>query len=88
MNSEFIVQQSKALAWHVSKLNTNEQIVQLFRRTLSRDPSVEERAIAMNFLKPISANGIVKPPDNAHQLTRLEQLSQMMLMTNEFEFID
>jgi hypothetical protein len=78
-----------------------QEVRQLYRRALSREPSQEELALAANFLdRAAAASGSPlgswktptdKPPGASSPETTLspwEQLAQVLLVTNEFLFVD
>ncbi len=79
MNSPFVVEQAKALAASVIGA-TDERVRGLYRRTLGRDPSDVERKLAVEFVQG--------PQDKSSGVTGWEQLAQVLLLSNEFSFVD
>jgi hypothetical protein len=86
MNSPFVAEQAKAMiarrdvAW---TFTADERVRRIYRAVLSRDPSPDELALAKEFVK--SAGG-VKPA--AGQLGPWEMFAQVLLLSNEFAFVD
>ncbi len=83
MNSPFVTDQAKSLAARpevTAAGDDSERVERLYRLALGRAPSSEERALAMAFLASPVAPGA--------GLNRTEQLSQVLLLTNEFFFVD
>jgi hypothetical protein len=88
MNAPFVVEQAKALASRpdvAAAATTDERIAALYRVVLARSPAPSEVAAAVRFLAP--ANPTLAGPGHS-QLSRWEQLAQVLLMTNEFLFVD
>jgi hypothetical protein len=89
LNSEFVIQQAKALATRLSSepaadqpvVDEQRRIDLLYRLVLCRAPQPRERALTTSFLAERSAQGAAK-------LTAWEQLAQILLGTNEFTFVD
>ncbi len=77
MNAPFAIEQARALAARSSK--APDRIAALYREALGRAPAPEESEAAARFLDT---------PDPSSKLSRWEQLAQVLLMTNEFLFID
>jgi hypothetical protein len=91
MNSPFVIEQASHLAARTlspkaSEANTVNQaeltarIGRMFRYALGRGPTAEELAEAFAFVN------MSDPPPPA--LTRWQQLGQVLLMSNEFAFVD
>jgi hypothetical protein len=83
MNSPFVVGQAKALAARpeVARAATpKEKVAALYRTALQRDPTDAELRDATAFLSG-------EPMSGSH-LSRTEQFAQVLLLTNEFLFID
>src|SRR5262249_33439791 len=84
MNAPYVVEQAKPLAarWaSPSPARTAARTAALYRDALGRPPAPAEAAAAARFLDPAG-----EPP--APGLTRWEQLAQVLIMTNEFLFVD
>lgn len=81
MNSPFVAEQSEALAARADaqmdepKTNDAAFVDQLFRLTLSRDPSTAERKALLSYIKSADRDG-------------RQRAGHLMLMMNEFETID
>ncbi len=86
MNSPFAVEQAKAVAarrdvaW---TFTADERAKRIYRLVLSRDPSADEVKLARQF---VAAAERAKPA--AGQLGPWELLAQVLLMSNEFAFVD
>ena len=86
MNSPFMIGQARALAGRreIAAAKTSEERVRrLYRIVLQREPRPDESAAAVSFLTA----GMPQEQD-AKGLSRLAQLAQVMLLTNEFMFIE
>ena len=83
MNSPFIQEQARRLA--ADSLATSgepaAQIQTLYRRIVSREPNEEERQLSLAYLQSAQTTSTEK-------LSSLERLAQVLLMTNEFMFVD
>jgi Protein of unknown function (DUF1553)/Protein of unknown function (DUF1549)/Planctomycete cytochrome C len=88
MNAPFVIEQAKALAARadVSGANSAEgRVAALYRAVLARSPISAEVRAALRFLAlPCPAPGA---PDSS-ALSRFEELAQVLMMTNEFIFVD
>ena len=89
MNAPFVIEQARALAARpdVAAAPTTEgRIAALYRVVLARPPAPAEVQAAARFLtEPGQPNSAV----HGHsQLSRWEQLAQVLLMTNELLFVD
>jgi hypothetical protein len=96
MNSPFVMEQAAHLAARTA--NTSEgaagendsakaaRIELLFQHALGREPSSEETADALAFVSATQSPESATPEMQA--LTRWEQLAQVLLMSNEFAFVD
>jgi cytochrome c553 len=85
MNSPFVIEQAQSLANRselVEAKNPVEQIKALYRLTLAREPDSDEQQIAEQFLAtaPAVSGGI--------KLNPVVQLAQLLLLTNEFAYVD
>ena len=88
MNAPFVIEQAKALAARSDRAGdpTEEaRIAALYRTVLARPPSPAEIRAAARFV-----SSPAEPPGEPgrSQLSRWEQLAQVLLMTNEFLFVD
>ncbi|MGH7128074.1 MAG: DUF1553 domain-containing protein [Planctomycetaceae bacterium] len=82
MNSPFVIAQAEALAAHpdVASQPTDEQrIAALSHRALGREPEAEETALALRYLQSAAPNDTLSP---------LERYAQVLLLSNEFWFVD
>ncbi|MBE7499310.1 MAG: DUF1549 domain-containing protein [Verrucomicrobiales bacterium] len=85
MNSAFVIDQARAAAAaaETASANTVDLLHALFARTLQRAPEPEELALGREFLaRPLET----APPQPS--LTPLEQFAQVLLLSNEFAFVD
>jgi hypothetical protein len=88
MNSPFVIEQARALAARASVggAGTPEgRIAALYRIALGRVPTPLESRAASRF---IDSSGQDAGGPGRSQVSRWEQLAQVLLMTNEFLFID
>ena len=82
MNAPFVIQQARALASRSeADASTDARIATLYRLALGRSPTATETRAAARFLEPASQAG-------NSGLSRWEQFAQVLLMTNEFLFVD
>jgi hypothetical protein len=80
MNSPFMMEQAKALAARAEKSNSPEERVHnLFQLALGRAADKLEVEAALQFLET---------KGDRSQLTRWQQLAQVVLLTNEMMFVD
>jgi hypothetical protein len=86
MNSPFAAEQAKAVAarrdvaW---TFTASERVKRIYHATLSRDPSADEVKLAAEF---VTTAGKSKP--SAGQLKPWELFAQVLLLSNEFAFVD
>ncbi|HEX6986283.1 MAG TPA: PSD1 and planctomycete cytochrome C domain-containing protein [Planctomycetaceae bacterium] len=83
MNSPFVLGQAKALAARpevAASATPEAKAAALYRIALQRDPAAEELGAAAAFL--------AGEPMPGSDLSRTEQLAQVLLLANEFLFID
>ncbi len=88
MNAPFVIEQARALAARdeVARASTTEERVDaLYRAVLGRPATGAEVAAASRFT---GAPDRSSNPAGRSRLTRWEQLAQVLLMTNEFLFVD
>ena len=85
MNSPFVVEQAQSLAQRAEVAAAKipaEQVQALYRAVLARQPDAAEQQIAEQFLTTTpTTNDQIK-------LTPVEQLAQLLLLTNEFMYVD
>jgi hypothetical protein len=89
LNSPLVISQAKALAARreMAVAATPEScIAALYRLVFARAPDAAERATALRFLNR-DPNGEQRVADRS-QLSPLQQLAQVLLMTNELMFVD
>jgi hypothetical protein len=81
LNAPFVVEQSRAIAARVKSVSEDEteRVVAMYRQVLARDPDSAEREQAVAFA--------TKGPAEK-DLGGWEQLAQVLLLTNEFAFVD
>jgi hypothetical protein len=88
MNAPFVIEQAKALVLRpevAAAIPTEARIAALYRAVLARAPGPAEVQAAARF---VTAD-ISPPAGLGHsQLSRWEQLAQVLLMTNELLFVD
>jgi hypothetical protein len=86
MNSPFIAEQAKAIAARfevTSPFDGRERVQRVYRLVLSRDPTADEVDAAREFI--VSAGESKPAPD---QLGPWELFAQVLLLSNEFAFVD
>ncbi len=82
LNSPFVIEQAKALATRSdvdAALDPAAKVRALYRLALSREPQEGEIASALKFVNGLDPNGKLSP---------WGQLAQVLLITNEFLFVD
>lgn len=85
MNSPFVIEQAQTLASDpeiTAPEPAEEKVRRLYRRVLQRAPLADEEAIAVAFLQESG------PGTGDGEMSRLAQLAQILLMSNEFYFIE
>lgn len=85
MNSPFAIEQAQGLASDpeiATRESAEEKVRQLYRRVLQRVPTTDEEAMAVAFLQESG------PGTGDGAMDRLAQLAQILLMCNEFYFIE
>ena len=102
LNHPFVAQRAQNLADKLSRASGTAQIDQLYQAILQREPTRNESNAALDFLNAPEEREEVTVPDTAYdwsygygevdestgKLTRLEQLAQVLMLTNEFWFVD
>jgi hypothetical protein len=89
MNSPFVTEQSKALATRpeVAKAKTDRaKVTALYRLALGRNPTPEELWLALEFVEAPHWVGWLA--DAAHPFGKWPRLAQVLLLSNEFAFVD
>jgi hypothetical protein len=83
MNSPFVLEQSHALAERTAGENAadEQRLERLYRYAFARLPSEEERTLALQFIAAASQS-------QDKQLSAWDQLAQLLLLTNEFAYVD
>jgi hypothetical protein len=86
LNSPFVITQARGVAaWLTTQPGTDdEQIQRLYHNLLARRATDDELTLARNYVQNGSADG----DRSANRLDRWTQLAQLLLLTNEFMFID
>ncbi|HUG92837.1 MAG TPA: DUF1549 and DUF1553 domain-containing protein, partial [Planctomycetaceae bacterium] len=86
MNSPFMIEQSRALIGRaeIAVDDDHSRVAALYRLIVARDPSPAETAQALAFLAADRKDS----HGEASTLSRREQLAQVLLLTNEFMFVD
>lgn len=83
MNSPFVSEQAERLAAHADFIDLKDdarKVRLMYHRVLTREPNQDELAMALSFLN--------KQKDSAGQQDVWAKLAQVLLLTNEFLFID
>ncbi|MBM3458770.1 MAG: DUF1553 domain-containing protein, partial [Armatimonadetes bacterium] len=86
LNNPFVLRQARALAAlpEVAAGSPDERITALYRRIFARAPEPAEREGALRFLA--AAAGLGRAGER--KLDPVSQLAQVLLLTNEFLFVD
>jgi hypothetical protein len=79
MNSPFVLEQARALAARANLPDPSKRVVAMYRLTYSRAPTAEELNLATAF---------VRAPAEEKGLSPWDQLAQVLLLSNEFAFVD
>jgi hypothetical protein len=88
MNAPFVLEQARALMTVPEVVRENEserRVTALYRRVLGRSPSDDEVPLAIAFVQA-SEEGRQQPDTKG--LEPLQQLAQVLLLTNELIFVD
>jgi cytochrome c553 len=85
MNSPFILDRARAIGRRVSMSTdqVGEQIRTLYRHVLGRAPEPDEENLGREFLEHCDAAG-----QDAKQLDPLAQYAQILMLSNEFMYVD
>ncbi len=82
LNAPFVQEQARRLATEIATAGADDQrLALLYRRVLAREPSSEERELALRFLREALTT-------HTEKLTPWDRLAQVLLLTNEFLFVD
>ena len=84
MNSPFLVEQARALMQLpelATEASAEKKIHSLYRRVLGRNPEAEEVSAGVEFVNAAR-------PEPGMQVTPWESYAQVLLLTNEFAFVD
>ncbi len=88
MNAPFVIERATALAArsdNVAGPTTEVRIAALYRAVMARAPVPAELDAATRFLTPTDSHDT----ETRHpELSRWQQLAQVLLMTNELLFVD
>jgi hypothetical protein len=79
MNSPFVLEQAKALAARATNPDPAKRIAALYRLAYARPPTGDEVKLATVF---------VQAPADGAAMSPTEQLAQVLLLSNEFAFVD
>jgi hypothetical protein len=80
MNAPFVLEQAKALAGRVREMDPATRVAELYRLAYARRPTTDEVRLAVEFVQ--------SPPPEGTKLGPWEQLAQVLLLSNEFAFVD
>lgn len=82
LNSPFVIEQARRLAArsHAAADNDPGRLQELYRRAYARDPSPAEAGLALQFVQ--------NAPTQDVKLSPWDRLAQVLLLTNEFVFVD
>jgi hypothetical protein len=82
MNAPFVHQQAKALAARTADAEPAKRLCQLYRAALLREPTTDESRAGLDFVAAAAASR------EKSALGPWEQYAQVLLLTNEFMFVD
>jgi len=88
MNSAFVIEQAKALAARkeiADQKDPRRRVASIYQRVLTREPEDEEVDSALRFIEAAAAE---TSAGKNSELGAWEQLAQILLLTNEFLFVD
>jgi hypothetical protein len=80
MNSGFVIDQARALAAKIVEKDPAERVRALYRRVLGRAARADEVELGLRYLSSEDSEGAT--------LTPWEQYVQVLLLSNEFAFVD
>jgi hypothetical protein len=83
LNSPFVIEQARAIAVRSEQCqaDTAERVRFVYRQVLAREPDSEELALVSELIEPQAGDPNAAPE-------RWVQLAQLLLMTNEFMYVD
>ena len=79
MNAPFVQEQAKALSARAAEPDPAKRVANLYRFAYLREPTAEEVRVALEF---------TAGPDDDKNFTHWDQLAQVLLLSNEFAFVD
>lgn len=80
LNAPLVHEQARQIAAATAgQADPSARVIELYRQTLGREPSTEEREMAREY---------VMQPGEAGPFSPWERLAQVLLLTNEFLFVD
>jgi hypothetical protein len=84
LNSPFVIEQARAICAQSESpgVDAADRVRQIYRQVLARAPDPEEVSLALELVEPSAASDETPPPD------RWLELSQLLLLTNEFMYVD
>jgi hypothetical protein len=83
INAKFVIQQAETLASKTASIeSTHDRLTALYQRTLARTPDEQELRMATDFLDA------AKTTAEAQKIDPWSQLAQVLLLSNEFAFVD
>jgi hypothetical protein len=80
MNAPFVLEQAKALAARVTATESATRVAELYHLAYARRPTAHETTLALEFVQ--------SPLSDRTKLGPWEQLAQVLLLSNEFAFVD
>jgi hypothetical protein len=92
MNSPFVVEQARRLATRIDVSTQNDPILRiqrLYRDTLGRPATSEEAELGLAFVQSVSTGAVASPDGtDSRAMNAWEQFAQVLLLSNEFSFVD
>ena len=99
LNSPFTIQRAKALVRSIAKGSPESRVRQMFQTVYQRDPTAEQLAASLDFLRtPHHAGDVTQTWETSREfagdidqpdpLTPWERLAQALMLSNEFLFVD
>jgi hypothetical protein len=95
MNAPFVLDHARLLAARAqnTSADTRERIKTLYWFALQRDPNADEMQMAVAFVgrkfeAPVKAPTVKGKPAPPKPLSNWDMLAQVLLLTNEFFFVD
>ena len=81
MNSPFVVEKAQSLARRVTNSSPHDKVVELYQLVFARNPEAIELAAGTTFIASQESG-------SESRLTVWEQYAQVLLLANEFSFVD